>query len=188
MVGKTTMDKAVLDSYLRQFAAGNQDAFRKMYDYVKDSVFYFALSIVKNYQTAEDVLQECMLRVARKTEKYEPGTNPKAWLFSITRNLCNNALNSPYNRTLPLEEAQSLADTQADMVKSTEEADMVLAALQILTAKEREVVSLHVYAGFKQTEIAEILQIPYVRVRSRYKSAVVKLREYFIKVNYEIRK
>jgi DNA-directed RNA polymerase specialized sigma24 family protein len=57
----------------------------------------------------------------------------------------------------------------------------VLAALQILTKQEREIVSLYVYAGFSQVEIAKELQIPYVKVRSQYGYAIKKLRAYYEK-------
>jgi RNA polymerase sigma-70 factor (ECF subfamily) len=189
MVGKTTMDKKILDSYIRQIAAGDRDSFRKLYDYVKEPVFLFALSIVKNHHTAEDILQESMHRLTLNIEKYQPGTNPKAWLLSITRNLCNDVLRSPSYRDLPLEEMESLIDEKADVIKLTEENDELSAALQILSQQEREIVFLYVYAGLKQSEIAKTLQIPYIQVRSQYGYALKKMRIHFEKVNsYELEK
>jgi RNA polymerase sigma-70 factor (ECF subfamily) len=184
------MDKAKVDSYIRQIAAGERDSFRKLYDYVKKPVYLFALSIIKNHQTAEDILQETMLKVALNADKYQHGTNAKAWLLSITRNLCNDMLKQPSLQDLPFEEAESFLDEGADVARSTEETEEVLAALQILTQQEREIISLYVYAGFSQVEIAKTLKIPYVKVRSQYGYAIKKLRKYYEEevTDYESRK
>ncbi|MCL1866924.1 MAG: RNA polymerase sigma factor [Oscillospiraceae bacterium] len=184
-MSKTKIDKAKLDSYIQRTAAGDRDSFVKLYDYVRKPVFLFALSIVKDYQTAEDVLQESMLRIAFNSDKYTRGTNPYAWVMSITRNLCSDALRSPTKHDLPLDDAEFVSDSK-DIVKSTEEADEVLTALQVLSHQEREIVSLYIYAGFSQVEIAKTLEIPYTRVRSQYKYALEKMRKYFNEVdNYE---
>jgi DNA-directed RNA polymerase specialized sigma24 family protein len=71
------MNKAKLDSYIRQIAAGDRDSFRELYDYVKKSVYLFSLSIVKNHQTAEDVLQETMLTIALNPENINPALTLK---------------------------------------------------------------------------------------------------------------
>jgi len=175
------MDKTILDLYIKQIALGDRDSFHKLYEYAKKPIFLFALSIVKNRQAAEDILQETMLRVAFNSEKYRLGTNPKAWLLSITRNLCNDVLRLPSSHDLPLAETDFFLESKNDLAKSIEEIDEILSALQILSHQEREIVSLYIYAGFSQVEIAKILQISYVRVRSQYKYALKKLRTHFEK-------
>src|SRR5215211_7089946 len=46
----------------------------------------FALSLTHNVTSADDLVQDTILRAWKNIEKFEPGTNLQAWLFTILRN------------------------------------------------------------------------------------------------------
>src|SRR5882757_8585214 len=50
----------------------------------------FAVTLTKDNETAKDLLQETMLRALANKEKYNAGTNIKAWLYTIMRNIFIN--------------------------------------------------------------------------------------------------
>src|SRR5712675_2146183 len=50
----------------------------------------FAITLTKDNETAKDLLQETMLRALANKEKYNAGTNIKAWLYTIMRNIFIN--------------------------------------------------------------------------------------------------
>jgi len=172
-------DNAYLESCIKRLAQGERDAFRALYDAIKDSVFRFALSICKNHHLAEDILQESMLKFIGNAGAYNPGTNPKAWCLSITRNLCLDALKKSSRKDVALEDVANTLQTNDDFTFALESENEAVAALQVLTQEQREIVSLYVFSGLRQPEIATTLEIPYIRVRSQYKYALKKLRDYY---------
>ena len=69
--------------------------------------------------------------------------------------------------------------TDANGLEQTENALLVLEAMKTLSETEQMIVSLYLYSGLKQTEIAKVLNIPYLSVRSKYGYAIRKLKRYF---------
>jgi len=173
------MNRTQLDSCIRRLGEGDRDAFHALYADAKDSVFLFALSIVRDYPLAEDVLQDSMLHIAAHAHSYRPGSNPKAWILSIVRNLCLDALKKSSRSDLPLESIEGILPAADDLAGTAEAADAVMRTLNVLTDREREIVSLYVFAGLRQGEIAAALQLPYAKVRSHYKYALKKMRLYY---------
>lgn len=149
------MTNKQLDLCICEIATGNREALRQLYDEFKNPIFLFDLSILKNYQAAEDVEQDTFLNIMQSACKYRPGTNAKAWIFSITRNCCSDYLKTN-TKYVPLE---------ADILASF--------------PTERTIVSLYIFWDFKQTEIAKILKIPYRTVRDKYSYAIKKMKGYF---------
>ena len=166
------------DLCIKNIAKGDRDALRMLYDDYKNPVFRFALSIVRNYQTSEDILQDTFLHVMSYASSYRPGTNPHAWIFSIARNLCKRALLSRDK------DCQNIDDLEASLIASDRTDDILASkqaaeALSVLHEDELEIVSLYVYGELKQTEIAKVLKLPYGKVRSKYGYAMKKLKTYY---------
>ena len=169
--------KQSLDKALTQLARGDREALRQVWELSAQPVYAYALSVLRDPHAAEDVLQDTMLRCAANVLKYRPGTNAKAWLFRIARNLCIDSLRRADNRTVPLEDsAAALLTDSADIARETELKQQLEAALAVLSEQEREIVLMYAVAGLSQGEIAGALELPYVLVRSRYAYALKKLR------------
>jgi RNA polymerase sigma factor (sigma-70 family) len=113
------MTNKQLDLCICEIATGNREALRQLYDEFKNPIFLFDLSILKNYQAAEDVEQDTFLNIMQSACKYRPGTNAKAWIFSITRNCCSDYLKTN-TKYVPLEADISASEfydgTTADFI------------------------------------------------------------------------
>lgn len=137
-----------------------------------DTVFRLALCRLQNIPDAEDVYQDVFLRLFQQVWTADAdGQHIKAWLIRTTINRCTDLMRFRLRRnTVSLE---SIGDTAA-----MEEPEQELwAAVGSLPAKFRVVIHLHYAEGYSTDEIAGILQIPAVTVRTRLRRARLKLKE-----------
>jgi RNA polymerase sigma-70 factor (ECF subfamily) len=161
----------------------NQETFMNDVDPYLDSLYSTALRLTKKPADAQDLVQECLLKAYKAYERFEEGTNLKAWLFRILTNSYINIYR--YKKRRPMEVDVDDQDTMylyhklrgsesADTSKSSEEdfinsiTDVdITTALEELPEQYREVVLLSDVEGLSYAEIAEMLEIPPGTVMSR---------------------
>jgi RNA polymerase sigma-70 factor (ECF subfamily) len=132
------------------------------------ALYNFALHVAGNPQDAEDLVQETYLRAFRKFDQFDYGTNIKAWMFRILRNIAIDNLrkkdallagkNEPYD-----DEFQSVSSPSTNMGNIVD----LKNGLAKLPEKYRIVVLLKDVEGFSYQEIADILSFPLGTVMSR---------------------
>lgn len=167
-------NKDAMEEKIARMAAGDKNALAELYNEAKKPVFGFALSILKNTEDAEDVLQETFIRVWRGAAGYVPRGKPMAWLLTVTRNLALSRLRERARVADIPEETWQLFYVESPAV--THEDRLVLqAAMTALSESERQVVTLHALTGLKHAEIAEIMGLPLSTVLSKYSRARGKL-------------
>lgn len=165
-----------LDVLIRNIAGGDRDSFRHLYDLCSRPIFLYALSYTKDYQTAEDVMQETFLSVLKYAATYQKQTSPKSWLYTIARNACVQAVKKAERDVSNIDDhAHSVAHTDEPFADSVTEIE----ALKVLSPTETQIVSLHVFAGLRLTEIAGVMELPYGQIRSKYSYAMRKLKQYY---------
>lgn len=138
-----------------------------------------ARRLCRNRESAEDLVQETMLRAWKAFDQYQAETNCKAWMFTILMNLWNEQHRKPWTRH---ETAQDEFDPEQKAVPSNSDDRVfvheILACIDNLPQEQRCVLLLSVVEGLALREIAEILQVPIGTVMSRLGRARVALREY----------
>ncbi len=146
-----------------------------------DALYNTAVRMTRNPQDAEDLVQETYLKAYKNFEKFEPGTNLKAWLFKIMKNtFINNYRRQqaipPQSDFAEIEGAfeSQLSDDVTRRSKNPEDEllegvmdEDVQKALDELPEDYRLVVTLADLEGFSYKEIADILEIPLGTVMSR---------------------
>lgn len=139
---------------------------------MSDVLEYFALSLTKNREDAQDLLQETMVKAITYQDKYTPNTNFKAWLHTIMKNTFINQYRKKKRASTVIttkEEVEVLdfvpaaADQTPESIRATKEITKVIDALDDNT---RIPFTMHL-KGFKYKEIAEHLNIPIGTVKSR---------------------
>ena len=139
----------------------------------------FALKMTNDEEDAEDLVQETLLKAFRFFDKFQKGTNSKAWLFQIMKNsFINN-----YRKTtrepgkVDYDDVQNFYETiKADEVKSKHSEndafsdvldDEIATALSVLPDDFRTIVFLSDIEGYTYEEIADFMDCPIGTVRSR---------------------
>ena len=168
------MNKHELDMCVRLIAKHDNDALERLYHELSDPIYRFSLMILHDHHLAEDAMQTTFLKIMAGAGSYKPESNPRSWIFAIARNVCMDlcCMRVPVTE----DEVLDLLPEKNDIGEVTESL-AVREAVKKLTATEREILSLYVFAGLKQTEISKIMKIPYTKVRSHYKYAIQKLRK-----------
>jgi RNA polymerase sigma-70 factor, ECF subfamily len=147
-----------------------------------DSLYGAALRMTRNPADAEDLVQETMLRAYRSFDRFEPGTNLKAWLFRILTNAYINTYRKKQRepRKVAADELQEFDlyqelkdhDPQFGTTPETIVLDRlvdtdILDAIDDLPEPFRLAVVLSDIEGFSYAEMAEIMDVPMGTVMSR---------------------
>jgi RNA polymerase sigma-70 factor (ECF subfamily) len=154
-----------------------------------ESLFGYAVNLSKDFTSAEDLVQETVLRAIKNAESWHPNTNLKAWLFTIQRNIWINECHrqqraAEFTSLGPSEEdpwgpPELHRELSAGNVPSEQAwlRHKVLAAVEALSPAHREVVLLRDFEGFDYKEIAKIVGVPIGTVMSRLNRARSELRK-----------
>lgn len=127
----------------------------------------FARSMVRDPTLADDLVQECLERALSRMHLWKPGTNLRAWLFTILRNLHINAIRRRQNHVDIDAEGQGAIGSSAGTQITRLELRDLRRALQRLPAEQRDVVLLVGLEGISYGEAAETLGISIGTVKSR---------------------
>lgn len=157
-----------------------------------DALYRTALRLTRNALDAEDLVQEVYLRAFRFLDKFEEGTNFKAWIFRVLTNTFINDYRKRARTPQHLEfedhtEASTAApEPRGDYIPQAQGVsleytelfgDEVNAALQKLSEDFRLVIILCDVEEFAYKEIAKILGIPMGTVMSRLSRARAQLQK-----------
>jgi RNA polymerase sigma-70 factor (ECF subfamily) len=142
-----------------------------------DGLYRAALRLTRVPADAEDLVQETYLKAFRAADTFEPGTNLRAWLFTILHNTARNRARDRARDhvTVDSDAVDRAADTRIDGSTDTPEtlllrdalAPELQAAIDALPDNFRQAVWLRDVEEFSYAEIAAMLEIPVGTVMSR---------------------
>ena len=151
---------------------GDLAAFEALYDKYKGQAYRTALAITRDQGAAEDILQECFLRVYAHIDKIDVTRPLSPWIHRIAVNLSYNWVTKRKRWFPSLEEVieQFVGDHHGSpehILEREELQRIVQEAIHSLSFAQRVVVILFYLNGFSLEEIAYILDCPVGTVKSR---------------------
>ncbi|MCR5505261.1 MAG: RNA polymerase sigma factor [Elusimicrobiaceae bacterium] len=159
--------------------SGNYEAFGLLVEKYKETLYSFIFYSTKNEAAAQDIYQDSLVKALTQIKNYQEKGNFKAWLFTIARNKVTDYFRAN-NKTVSLPE-----DTTADIFPSKENTEKevlskislenILAKIEALPDKDREIILLRQYLSFQ--EISEVLNCPLGTALARLNRAIKKLQK-----------
>jgi RNA polymerase sigma factor (sigma-70 family) len=142
----------------------------------------FAITLTRDNETAKDLLQETMFRALANREKYNVGTNIKAWLYTIMRNIFINDYRRKAKQNVVFDKTPNEFLLNYNQVVIANEAETNLKIKEIRNAIHqlpdifRHPFNLY-FEGYKYHEIAGMLKEPLGTIKSRIHFARKLLKE-----------
>ncbi len=148
----------------------------------RSSLEAFANSLTRNVDDADDLFQETAFKIIKNGDKYNVGTNFRAWSYTIMRNIFINNYRKKKRRNLLIDNTENdfYLDTNQGSVANTGESNMafdeIMENINTLSDEFR-IPFLMRYEGYKYDEISEELNLPLGTIKSRIHFARKKLKE-----------
>lgn len=178
LVMETEPSDAQLIERVRQ---NDLDALGVLFNRYYGQVYRSAVVITQDSAAAEDIAQECFLKIHRYANRIDTQLPLVPWLYRVTVNLSYTWITRHKKRSISLEMVVDrlisphwLAPDQ--IAENSETQRQVRDAIRNLNLNQRVVVALHYLSGLSLEEIAEILDCPVGTVKSRLHYARENLR------------
>jgi RNA polymerase sigma-70 factor (ECF subfamily) len=157
------------------------DPFESLLEHQLDGMYSVALRYTRDPALAEDLVHDTAVRALRFRERFEPGSNFKAWIYTILTNtfihryrrqkrereILEGATRGDVERQMRSESSRDLAYEPEKSYLHQQLSDDVLRALNELPADFRNVIVLCDIEGQSYKDIAELLMCPVGTVMSR---------------------
>ena len=142
----------------------------------------FAINLTRDTEAANDLYQETLYKALANQEKYHTGTNIKAWLFTIMRNIFINNYRRKAKQKTILDSTPNdyLINLKHSVVSNGAESEIQAKEIQKAIRQLPEIFKtpfLLYFEGYKYNEIAEMLNEPLGTIKSRIHFARKLLKE-----------
>lgn len=142
----------------------------------------FAYNLTKNVEDAKDLFQETAYRALTNRDKFRPGTNFKAWLFTIMKNIFINNYRKKVKANTIMDSTDNMyyINSGSSVISNEAHSNIMMDELNSMVDELDESIRvpfLMHYEGYKYQEIADYLGLPLGTVKSRIFFARKELKE-----------
>ena len=161
---------------------GDERALAELYDRLGTHVYALALKLLRSPEEAEEVVQDTFLKLYEADSYKTLERSPRAYIYTIARNLALSRLRKRQVRPTKAEE-WDVYDPRSDLAEpqSADHESKLLAErlLAYLSDDERALVEDSFYEGYTHSQLAKRTGLPLGTVKSKLRRALLKLRDYW---------
>lgn len=157
--------------WIREARQGDADAFARLYESVYRDLYRFALYTLRNQADAEDAVGEAVADAYASISKLRNEDAFRSWIFRILINKCKNRMREYVGKNIELNEETGGITDGEDLVDHIH----LRQVFRQLKDGDRLIISLHVFGGYTNQEIARMLHMNPNTVRTRESRALKKM-------------
>lgn len=175
-----TADPFDHEAALEACARGERFALRALYDHEARWLFGVTLRIVRDHETAQDVLQEAFLLIWQRASQYQRSLgSARGWIYTVVR---HRALDEARRRRLETpagDDLEALSDAAVlrDLGTEPDRASAIEHCLQALDERKRDCIVAAFVEGHTYEQIAQHLAAPLGSVKSWIRRGLLALKE-----------
>ncbi len=156
---------------------GDMTAFSELVVRHQKSLLRLAFRVVRDLQTAQDVVQESFFKAHQKLKSFEGRSAFKSWIFQIALNTAKNKLRARSFDTVDLEKTPVSDGVDIEEAMMNDDLKvMIQSEIEKLPTKQRTALNLRIFEDLSFAEIAEVMACPYDTAKANYRHALMKLR------------
>ena len=164
-----------------RFRAGDRALFRDLVRETSPRMMRVIRGYARDDDHAADLLQLCWIRIYRKRARFGGTGSFLGWALTVCRNVCRAEVrkrrHGPLVRLVDHGDLPDRTPGPADQLKRQERAAALYRALERLRERERDAILLRILEGRSTAEVARILAVKEVSVRSLIHRGLTKLRQ-----------
>lgn len=181
-IGKSGLNQGINEDWFEKIANGDDMAFTELYYATYKPLYGFLLSLTRNKEDAEDLMQNTYIKIRNGSHLYKKQGTPMTWICAIAKNQYLDFVRKyGKNRSIDFGEVENYVsenfETKSNGAENVENRMLLESAFSILGQQERVIVTLHMIDGLKHREIAELVGLPLSTVLSKYNRSLKKMKQ-----------
>lgn len=167
-------------SLVARLCERDQKAIAILYDAYAPALFGVICRMVKCEVQAQEILQECFMKIWIHCHQYDPAKGRLfTWFLRIARNLAIDHFRSrSYGKSLKTQDIEACTAKEHPVNNDFKPEDIGIRELTaLLPASQKEIIDLLYFGGLSQQEVAQQLEIPLGTVKTRTRTALKLLRK-----------
>lgn len=155
------MQPTDLFTYMMAVKAGDQSAFRHVFDLCYANVYRCCFQFLRNKDAAKDATSQTFIKTYEKIAQYNPQiSQPQTWIKNIAVHQCLDILKSIKSKNnFSIDDDFEIMDNASDNLDTRDFLHKTLEIVESMDSPMKEVVKLYTIEEFSHKEIAEILNI-----------------------------
>lgn len=165
------------ESYVKLAKKGDKQAFATLYSLVYEDMYHYALAVLRTREDAQDAVSMTVIEAYRSINRLRSADKFRGWIFTILKNVTRRIMKKYYNAPVSMEQELYTMEDASQSMEVSDERMMLLDALRTLDDDERQIIAMHVFAGYNSNEIGQEMGMNPATVRSKGSRALAKIKE-----------